>query len=634
MNLKRAIKLIIAGFIGSAFSFFPFALEAQQPFAPDSSIIKLSSTLWSDLRDIEFCESKAYCVFFDGLTVVDLSDINSPSQIGQVELPQNGQKVDISGNYAYLIALDSSIHLIDVSSANQPLLINSFRTSDLLTDIKVRDNWAYVAARDAGLLILDVSDPFNVSLTGSCSVAGFQALSIYLYDSLAYLAGVGGLRLINVVFPHSPFLSGSSDVMVAANKVFVNADEGEIYAYLGNSARISILNVTNPQDIFPLSIYTSTSTMADFFVSDHYAYLGLTYRGLLVLDIADRTSPEEVSALRLGDYTKEIFFYSDFVFLTDHFESTKIINVFNPDRPFVCGRWIIPGTGKDAVVKDDFAYVMCSNSGLHILNVGDPAHPQMVSTLYAPYNNNGVDVEGDYAYITALLTGMQVVDIRDPTCPEVVERYQPEGYTYGIKVAEGYAYLLNAQNDIQIIDIQNPACLIPRGSVQTPGTAQEIFIRGEYLYVADLSAGLTIINVTDKDDPFLVRFIPTVGRCKNVFSSGNLLFLACEEVGMEIYDITDPETPGFQSFYPTSEEIKDLYVEDPYAYLTMANHKIEVIDISSPSDPVLVVSYHLLDNPGSLTVKNEHIYLCDGRSFKILRFLPPPWLPKASAKKM
>jgi len=367
-----------------------------------------------------------------------------------------------------------------------------------------------VAAKDGGLLVLDISDPFNFSLIGSCSVAGFQAISLYLYDSLAYLAGVGGLRLINVLSPHSPFLCGSSDVMVVPNKVFVNADGGKIYAYLGNSTQFSILDVTNPEDIIPLSSYTPASTLADISVAGDHAYLGLTYQGLMVLDITDRTSPEQISALRLGDYAKRIFFYSDFVFLSDHFEPTRIINVFNPDRPFVGGRWIVPGTGKDIVVKDDFAYVMCTNSGLHMLNIEDPTHPQMLSTLYAPYNNNAVKVEGDYAYITALLTGMQVVDIRDPYYPEVVAGYKPEGYTYGVEVKEGYAYLLNAQNDIQIIDIQNPISLVPRGSVLTPGTAQEIFVRGDYLYVADLSAGLTIINVSDKDDPFFVRSIPSL----------------------------------------------------------------------------------------------------------------------------
>ncbi len=634
MNWKKSIKFIFAGTAGLIFLCFPFPVDAQHLCAPDSNIIKLSSTLWSDLRDIKFHDSKAFCVFYDGLTISDLSNINSPPQIGQVELTPNGQKVDMSGNYAYVISTDSVMHLIDISSVNQPLLRNSFKMPHLPVDIKARDNCAYVATKNAGLLVFDVSDPFNVSLIGSCSVAGFKALSLYLYGNLAYLAGIGGLRLINIVFPYHPFLFGSYDEIAGANKVFVNADSGKIFAYLGNPVQLSIVDVTNPRDIFPLSSYWSTSTMADISVSGDYAYLGLSFRGLLVLDMRDRTSPNEVSALLLGDYTRGIFYFSDFVFVTDHFQPTNIVNVFNPDRPFISGRWIVPGTCKDVVVKDDIAYVMCDHSGLHILNVEDPNHPQVVSTLYAPYNNNGVDVEGDYAYITALLPGMQVVDITDPFNPEIVERYQPDGYTYGVKIKEGYAYLLNAQNDIQIIDVQNPISVIPRGSVQTPGTVQEIFIRGDYVYTADLSAGLTIINMTDKDNPFLVKSVPTVGRCKSVFSSDNLLFLACEEVGMEIYDITDPETPVLVSFYSTSDGIKDLYVEDRYAYLTMENHKIEVVDITSPSTPVLAVSYHLLDNPGNLMVRDEHIYLCDRRSFKILRFLPPLRLPKASAKKM
>ncbi len=103
---------------------------------------------------------------------------------------------------------------------------------------------------------------------------------------------------------------------------------------------------------------------------------------------------------------------------------------------------------------------------------------------------------------------------------------------------------------------------------------------------------------------------------------------------MEIYDFTDVETPLFLGLYLTLQEIKDLYIEDVYAYLTMGNHRIEVIDVSSSSSPHLVTSYSLLDSPGNLAVKDDHIYLCDGRSFKIMKFLPPAWLPRAHPMKM
>ena len=603
-------------------------LPASKP-----EIIKLSSTLWSDLRDIKFRQSKAYCLFYDGLTVTELANVNSPSQMGQVELPKDGLKVDLWGNYAYAVSAESLMHVMDISSLSQPSLINSFKTSDLPRDIKVGNNCAYVAAKDAGLLVLNISDPFNVSLIGSCYVAGFHPLSLDLSGNVAYIAGTGGLKLVHVLFPYFPYLIGSSDVVPGANKVFVNAKGGRTYAYLGNPAQFSVLDVSNPRDIFLASSHATTFAIADISVAGDNAYLGLDYEGLLVLDITDRTSPLEVSALSLGDYNRGVYFYSDFAFVADLFDPVSIINVFNPDRPFVSGRWIMPGTCKDVAVKDSFAYVMCDHSGFHILNVEDPQNPQAASVLYAPYNNNGVEIEGDYAYITALLTGMQVVDVSNPYHPVVVGSYVPQGYTYGLEVKDGYAYLVNAENDVQIIDVQNPPSLILRGSVETPGTARELVPVGDYLYVADQTAGLTIINALDKDNPFLVTSIPTTGACSNVFSAGNLLFASCNLVGLEIYDISHPQAPESLGFYSVSEEIEDLYIEYPYAYLSMDNEKVQVVDISS-SPPLLVASYNLLDRPGSLVADEKHVYLCDHRSFKILRFLPSRWLPKAKAKKI
>jgi hypothetical protein len=632
MTRKMLAKLTFTLWLATMSVFFSLPLQAEESSLPDSGIVKLSSTLWSDLRDIEFRDAIAYALFFDGLTVVDLSNINSPSQIGQMELPGEGLKVDISGDRACVAARDSTIYLIDISSVDQPLLAGSFKLPDLPTDIAAGENCAYVSTEDSGFFVLDVSNPFDVSVIGSCDLPGFQLLSLCLRDNIAYLAGAGGLRLVNVFFPYVPFLFGSSDAVSGGNKVLAVAEGGRTYAYMGNPAQLSILDVTNPRDIFPLCTYTSASAIADIVVWGDHAYLGLTYDGLMVLDIDDRTSPEEVAALNLGDNTRGVFFHSGFVFVSDHFGPSKVINVFNPDRPFVAGSWIIPGTSKDVAIAGDFAYVMCDHSGLHILNVEDPGNPQLAGMLHVPYNNNGVEVEGSYAYITALLTGMQVVDVSDSYHPQVVQSYQPDGYTYGVTVKDGFAYLINTGNDIQIIDIQNPLSLIPRGSVLTSGSVQEIFVTGNYLYTADRSAGLTIINAADKDNPYVVNSVPTVGSCSDVFSSDGLLFLACEGEGMQVCGITDPETPESLGFYLTSADIKDLYVEADCAYLTLEDDRIEVVNIAIPSIPLLAASYDLLDRPGNLMVREEHIYLCDNRSFKLLRFLPPPALRKASAR--
>lgn len=633
MYPKRLDKFTFLVFAASAL-LISCGANAQEPLVPRSQIVKLSSTLWSDLRDMEFSGRNAYCVFFDGLTVLDLCNINSPSQDGQVELPKDGRKVSIWNQQAYVVSADSSLHLIDVSSASQPSLINSLKMPDLPVDVHARDNCLYVSAENTGLLVLDVSDPFNVAVIGSCQVEEFQAFSLFLHGNLAYVAGIGGLKVINIVVPQAPYLFGSTDLVPGAREIFVDSDSERTYAYLSDPLHFSILDVTNPRDISLLSVYEPANTLVDLQVFAGYAYLGLGYEEFMVLDIGERDWPTEVAALRVGDYTRGIFSHSGFIFVTDILGPTKIISVFNPDRPFVAGSWINPGSCKDAAFKDGFAYVMCGNSGLHILNVVDPEDPQMLSTLHVPYNNNDVDVEGEYVYVTALLPGMQVVDVSDPLAPAVISQYQPDGYSYGVEVEEGCAYLRNSENDIQIIDVQNPLSLVTRGEVETPGNAQGLCVRGSYVYAADQSAGLAIINASDKDTPYLVKSVPLSGDCTNVFSAGDLLFLSCDGVGMQICDITDPETPDSLGFYSNTKRIEDLHVEDHYAYLSMEDHTVEVIDIASPSSPSLAASYDTLDNPGSLTVSDQKIYLCDGRSFKILSFLPPFSPPGVSAKRI
>jgi|GEM_PF-1691548 len=611
---------------------FSLPLRAGELSLPDSGIVKLSSTLWSDLRDLKFDGRQAYALFFDGLAVIDLANVNFPAQIGQTELTGEGLKVDVSGDYAYAVTGDSALHVIDVSSANTPFLESSLGLPDLPTGIAAEGNCVYVSAKDSGLIVLDVSDPLNASVIGSCNLPGFQPLSLCLHGNIAYLTGIGGLKLVNIFFPPVPYLFGSSEGVPGGNSVFVGEKDDTVYACLGNPIQLSILDVTNPRDIFSLSTYMSTSEIADISVFGDYAYLGLTYEGLQILDLHDKTPPDEIAALTLGDNTRGVFFHSNFLFVSDHLEPARVINVFNPDRPFAAGKWIIPGTCKDVAIGGNFAYVMCDHSGLHILNIEDPSHPQIAGILHVPYNNNDVEVEGSYAYITALLTGMQIVDVSDPYDPQAVQSYQPDGYTYGVTVKDGFAYLLNGGNDIQIIDVQNPLNPAPAGSVSTPGSAEEVFVSGDYLYAADQSEGLTIISVADKDNPYVVKSVPTAGNCTNVFLSDNRLFLACEGAGMQICDLTDPETPDSLGFYSTTANINDLCVEGDYACLTLEDEEMEVIDVSTPSSPLLTGGYSMLDSPGNLMVVDQHIYLCDNRSFKLLRFLPPFGLRKASPR--
>ncbi len=587
-----------------------------------AEIVKLSSFLWSDLRDMDFQGSNAYCLFFDGLAVLDLSNINSPSQVGQIELSHPGLKLATTSNYAYVASEDTFLYLIDMTNVTTPQLTDDFKLPDVFTGIQVRDNCVYGSAKSAGFWVVDVSDPSEAAVIGSCGVEGFQPLAFCLHGNLAYLCGIGGLRLINVLFPSFPYLFGSDPSVPGANRVFV-AQEGEtVYAYLSNPFQLSIVDVTNPSDIQPVSAFTPSSEIVDFTVSGNQAYLATGYQHLTILDVAEKDSPEEIAALGLGEYARALFCFSDFVFANDLFGPTRVVNVFNPHRPFVAGKWIIPGSPKNVALKDSLALVVCANSGLHILNVEDPSHPRLLGILALPYNNNDVDLGGNYAYVTALLTGMQVVDVSAPSLPVVVSQYHPDSYTYGVEVEEGYAYLRNSGGRIQIVDVQNPASPLPRGSVRTPGTPQETVVRGDYLYVADLDSGLTIVDISDKDNPQVTGSFPTPGDCTNLFRADSLILLVCEDVGVKICGLSDPPAPESLGFYPTGKKIKDIFVEGDYAYLSLDDQSVEAVDISVPSDPVLAADYGSLDKPGSLNLRDRNVYLCDNRSFKILKFVP------------
>jgi hypothetical protein len=101
---------------------------------------------------------------YSGVQILNISNLTSPTHVGDYYSSDNVQDVDISGDYAYVANSYSGIQILNISNANNPTLVGSYDTPDNANGIAVVNNYVYVADGSSGVLIFNVKLSQNVTI--------------------------------------------------------------------------------------------------------------------------------------------------------------------------------------------------------------------------------------------------------------------------------------------------------------------------------------------------------------------------------------------------------------------------------------------------------------------------------------
>jgi hypothetical protein len=149
--------------------------------------------------------------------------------------------VAISGSYACVAQVSAGLGIIDISNPQSPTEVGHHQTPGQAYGVAVSGNYVYVADQNAGLRILDVTDPANPTEAGHCDTPG-EAWGVAGSANRAYVADLNALRIIDVTDPANPTEAGFHDTQSAARGVafagsYIYVAEGgvglQIYQYTG-----------------------------------------------------------------------------------------------------------------------------------------------------------------------------------------------------------------------------------------------------------------------------------------------------------------------------------------------------------------------------------------------------------------
>ena len=157
--------------------------------------------------------------------------------------------------------------------------------------VAVQGNYAYIVGVGPRLVILNISDPAHPTVVGQTDILHGTVQGVAVVGNYAYItegggsckSSGGGLRIINIANPATPFEVGFYDTWGAAHSVAVAGN----YAYVGADDRdggsLYIINVSNPAVPTQAGFYDTPGGAFYVALAGDYAYVADAQGGLLIL---------------------------------------------------------------------------------------------------------------------------------------------------------------------------------------------------------------------------------------------------------------------------------------------------------------------------------------------------------------
>ncbi len=346
-----------------------------------------------------------------------------------------------------------------------------------------------------------------------------------------------------------------------------------------------------------------------------FAYVADGDNGLQIVDFADLADPRNpVLRGAAGPPAVDVAAATgDIVCLSAGGDGLVVVDVGDPDRPFVIGSIGTPGNAGGITVVDTVVYLADDAVGLMLFNISDPADPQPMGVDNSPGRALDVAVSGSFAYVADGTDGLRVVNIVDPDTPWRVDTIDVSGAGLGVDVAGEYVYVAGA-GGFHVVDVSSPVAGFVAGSSETLGSATGVAVRhdGGAAFVVEGSAGVEVFDVSDPSSPVSVNHIVSGSRATGAAVSGGLVLLAEDTRGLRVVHAPRIDAPPVVAAMP-SDAIETVTLVQAasgglFAAGSVSGFFSVVLGDSLRPDGTLALPY----DPSDLAVGGDNAYVASG----------------------
>ncbi|MDD5626100.1 MAG: DUF2341 domain-containing protein [Patescibacteria group bacterium] len=434
---------------------------------------------------------------------------------------------------------------------------NITSSQGLVWRIAVSGDYAYVADKGYNLYIFNIADPYNIALVGTLDsdISGASdkgALNLTVSGTRVYLADyTRGLQVIDVSDPTAPYILACID-REKDNQLWAGVNFGGVisvsisghYAYLIDTLRgLWVVDLDQLSET-PVVNTASGGYVTDIEIAGDYAYVlansspGSGSTAFSVLSIFDTSTSPATLKSRIKIYDAlGITVSGNYVYVANLGRGLLIIDVSNKSAPQGVGVYDSTGSTYDVAVSGNYAYLADYSGGFKVIDITTKTSPVYKTVVNTGVATQRVQVKGNYAYVTDATTGFHIINITTPTSPSEIGSTLPVSAHYDFFVEGNYVYIGDNTAGLTIYNISNPAAPYLVGTYDTMGNVYDVKVSGGYAYISDWGGGLLILDVSIPSSPAYVGNYISKSSTYRLFVKRNKIYLATNYHGVEVINL-------------------------------------------------------------------------------------------------
>ncbi|MGD9546474.1 MAG: hypothetical protein AB7V45_02895 [Candidatus Krumholzibacteriia bacterium] len=587
-------------------------------------------------------------------------------------LPSRSIEADVivTGNLAYISR--SGLVAVDISNPETPREIGSVNLNIFTEGMDLIGNHIFISeygTGDVGFLgIVNISDPYSPALISQTDV-GCRPVDVAATSEVAVLACPRNIPVIvDVRNLDRPIVVGM--IPTSGNGIGVGYGNG-VFAICEDVGLVSFWALDDPVNpIFLGSVEIGYREPLDILIDGETAYVAAGSIGVVVLDISSPDAPRVVSEFNTASLAVGLDIDDSVLYIADGAGSGYIsgiysVDVSNPQSPVKLGYRAVVDSATEIGVDDGIVCVSTRYySGMQVFNATNPAtEPENIGLSFSPWRSFRVAANHDRVLLYG--TGTKYfVNISDPSA-SFIEYQTPSEYgflaTYDVAIQDswifaiekdfieqkcylsiyqykpevgpirkfrglidGNANRLAVSGDRMVVivnghavavDISDPALPVLGSTYELTEYPSSLEMRERVAFVGD-STELLMLDVSDIFNPTVLSRISTVARCADIFLNGEFAIISQDYAGIRIIDISDIQHPFTAGTFNPLPRITSTcgYGDVLYSYLSGGGGadielNILVISIADPAAPKMIGTIGGYGISG-LDVFGENVFYC------------------------
>jgi hypothetical protein len=518
----------------------------------------------------------------NGMRILDIANPTAPIELGYYSSPAiDITQMKVVGSYVYAVSASSSLRIIDITNGTSPVEVGHFDVT-LLNHLDVVGNYVFLASGAAGLQIVNVANPAAPVFVNTCGTGGdiSYALDVQVVGTVAYVADSMAIVVLNVATPSACGGIGYYPAQGLAERIAISGKYALVSAQ--STGMVRVIDLSDPAHLYQAGAYGTPANVLAIAIAGNYAYLAGGNDGLSIVDIANPTTPRQVSRYQPAGYgsARNITLVGNYAYLADS-SGLRIVNISDPNTPIEVGAYTTNTAPEDVIVAGAYAYIADGFNVLRVINISDPTNPVSIGMLNTPGQKYAIALAGSYVYLADGTGGLRVINVTNPATPIAIGAYYTSGDVVDIFVAGNYAYVVDSWYGIRILDVSTPAAPVEVGSLSSTG-GSSINVSGSFAYVTyrtGLTGGL-ILDVSNPAMPVEVtRYLPAVAINATTVK-GTTILAAEDSNGLATLGLMHPASGSV----PTTGGVLTSYA-DGITYTFAANTFTNVVTVTHTALP-------------------------------------------------